>query len=94
MNYYGSVVWNGYVNQPATQIIELQDAQQDFNVAGTGIVADIDTGVDPTHPALYRVLLPGYDFTRNQPGASEWLDVSGHAERELTRAIPKANSLP
>jgi subtilisin family serine protease len=23
------------------------------------------------------VLLPGYDFTRNQPGASEWLDVLG-----------------
>jgi len=22
------------------------------------------------------VLLQGYDFTRNQPGASEWLDVS------------------
>lgn len=75
VNYYGTVVWNGYVNQPATQIIELQDAQNGFNVAGTGIVADIDTGVDTTHPALYKVLLPGYDFTRNQPGASEWLDI-------------------
>ena len=76
VNYYGTVVWNGYVNQPATQIIELQNAQRGFNVSGTGIVADIDTGVDPSHPALYRVLLPGYDFTRNQPGASEWLDIS------------------
>jgi subtilisin family serine protease len=75
VNYYGTVVWNGYVNQPATQIIELQNAQNGFNVSGKGIVADIDTGVDPTHPALYRVLLPGYDFTRNQPGASEWLDI-------------------
>ncbi len=26
VNYYGTVVWNGYVNQPATQIIELQNA--------------------------------------------------------------------
>jgi len=77
VNYYGTVVWNGYANQPATQIIELQNAQHGFNVSGTGIVADIDTGVDTTHPALSRVLLPGYDFTRNQPGASEWLDVSG-----------------
>ena len=77
VNYYGSVVWHGYVNQPATQIIELQEAQHSFNVTGTGIVADIDTGVDTTHPALYRVLLPGYDFTRNQPGASEWLDITG-----------------
>ncbi len=75
VNYYGTVVWDGYVNQPATQIIELQNALQGFGVSGTGIVADIDTGVDPTHPALMRVLLPGYDFTRNQPGASEWLDI-------------------
>jgi subtilisin family serine protease len=32
--------------------------------------------VDVNHPVLYPVLIPGYDFTRNQPGASEWLDVS------------------
>jgi len=76
VNYYGTVVTNGYVNQPATQIIELQNAQRGFNVSGAGIVADIDTGVDTTHPALSKVLLPGYDFTRNQPGASEWLDIS------------------
>jgi subtilisin family serine protease len=75
VNYYGTVVWSGYVNQPATQIIELQNAQNAFHVTGTGIIADIDTGVDAIHPALYRVLLQGYDFTRNQPGASEWLDV-------------------
>jgi subtilisin family serine protease len=87
VNYYGTVVWNGYVNQPATQIIELQNAQNGFHVSGTGIVADIDTGVDPTHPALYRVLLPGYDFTRNQPGASEWLDIPS-----MQNGIDDANS--
>ncbi len=76
VNYYGSTVWRGYVDQPATEIIQLQNSQEGFNVTGTGvIVADIDTGVDPNHPALYRVLLPGYDFTRNQAGASEFLDV-------------------
>src|SRR5271163_360970 len=75
VNYYGTVVISGYVNQPATQIIRLSDAQQGFNLSGTGIVAVIDTGVDTTHPVLYPVLLPGYDFTRNQPGASEFLDV-------------------
>src|SRR5207302_1441340 len=49
-----------------------------FNVTGTGIVADIDTGVDPTHPVLQPVLVPGdgYDFTRNQPGGSELNDIS------------------
>src|SRR5207253_6242629 len=52
------------------------DAQSQFGVTGAGIVADIDTGVDPTHPALQGVLLPGYDFTRNQPGGSELADIS------------------
>jgi subtilisin family serine protease len=77
VNYYGTAVWHGYAAQPAAQIIRLSDAQNGFGIAGTGIVAVIDTGVDPNHPALYPVLLQGYDFTRNQPGASEWLDVSG-----------------
>jgi subtilisin family serine protease len=76
VNYYGTVVWHGYAAQPATQIIRLADAQNGFRISGTGIVAVIDTGVDVNHPVLYPVLLPGYDFTRNQPGASEWLDVS------------------
>jgi subtilisin family serine protease len=75
VNYYGSVVYHGYAAQPATQIIRLGDAQRGFEISGTGIVALIDTGVDTTHPVLRPVLLPGYDFTRNQPGASEWLDV-------------------
>src|SRR2546430_3821386 len=75
VNYYGTVVWDGYTSQPAAQIIRLIDAQRGFNVSGTGIVAVIDTGVDTNHPVLVPVLLPGYDFTRNQPGASEWLDV-------------------
>jgi hypothetical protein len=52
VQYYGSTAWNGYVNQPATQIINLAQAQQNFNVSGTGIIADIDTGVDPNHPVL------------------------------------------
>ena len=77
VNYYGMAVWHGYAAQPAAQIIRLQDAQNGFGIAGKGIVAVIDTGVDPNHPVLYPILLQGYDFMRNQPGASEWLDVSG-----------------
>jgi thermitase len=76
VNYYGTIVWHGYAAQPAGQIIRLQDAQNGFRISGTGVVAVIDTGVDVNHPVLKAVLLPGYDFTRNQPGASEWLDVS------------------
>lgn len=75
VNYYGSVVSHGYAAQPAAQIIRLSDAQRGFDISGTGIVAVIDTGVDTKHPVLDPVLLPGYDFTRNQPDASEWLDV-------------------
>jgi len=77
VNYYGTVAWHGYAAQPAANIIRLQDAQNGFRIGGAGIVAVIDTGVDVNHPVLYSVLLPGYDFTRNQPGASEWLDVAG-----------------
>jgi len=76
VNYYGTLVAHGYAAQPATQIIRLSDAHNGFNVSGTGIVAVIDTGVDPNHPVLQPVLLQGYDFTRNQAGASEWLDLS------------------
>jgi hypothetical protein len=69
--------WNSYVNQPAASIVGVQNAQKTFNVTGTGIVADIDTGVDPNHPVLQPVLVAGngYDFTRNQPGGSELTDL-------------------
>src|SRR5262249_50702102 len=70
-----STAWNSYVNQPAAGVVEIQTAQNQFHVTGTGIVADIDTGVDPNHPVLQPVLLQGYDFTRNQPGASELNDL-------------------
>src|SRR6267143_1224740 len=75
VNYYGTVVWHGYAAQSAVHIIRLSDAQRAFTVSGTGIVAVIDTGVDTSHPVLQPVLLSRYDFPRNQPGASEWLDI-------------------
>jgi len=75
-SYYGTKVWHGYVSQPAVQIIELRKTQTSFGISGAGIVAIIDTGVDPTHPVLQKVLLPGYDFTRNRKGGSELPDLS------------------
>src|SRR5690348_8373646 len=57
MNYYGTATWTGFVQQPAMQIIRAQDAQSTFHVTGAGIVATIDTGVDPTHPVLKPVLV-------------------------------------
>jgi subtilisin family serine protease len=79
INYFGTTVWNGYARQPASKIVQVHDAQDTFHVAGTGIVADIDTGVDPNHPALKSVLLSGYDFTRNQVGGSEMTDFTSPA---------------
>src|SRR5258708_15281858 len=76
VNYYGTLVAHGYAAQPAAQIIRPSDAHNVFNLSCTGIVAVIDTGVDPSHPVLKPVLLTGYDFTRNQSGASEWLHLS------------------
>ena len=77
VHYYNSEVWNGYANQPAAAIVGVPTAHSQFQVSGSGgIVADIDTGVDPNHPAFTGILLPGYDFTRNQADASELNDLS------------------
>lgn len=96
VNYYGSLATHGYAAQPAAQIIRLTDAQQGFGISGTGIVAVIDTGVDTTHPVLVPVLLPGYDFTRNQPGASEWLDMpqlqSGSTQSQQTGIVQQQSA--
>lgn len=72
----GTTTWEGFAQQPATRIIRAQDAQSAFEVTGAGIVATIDTGVDPTHPVLQTVLLSGYDFTRNTSGGSELPDAT------------------
>ncbi len=75
VNYYGTTVRRGYVTQPASQIVGVANAQSQFKVDGFGIVAVIDTGVDPNHPVLMPVLMPGYDFTRNRDSADEKGDV-------------------
>jgi subtilisin family serine protease len=78
VSYYGTTVWQGYLVQPGNQLVRTAQTQAAFNAAGAGvIVADIDTGVDPTHPVLQGVLVDGYDFTRNTSGGSEDADVSG-----------------
>lgn len=87
--YYGATVPHGYVDQPATEKIRLADLQTANPTAtGRGVVAVIDTGVDPNHPVLRPVLLPGYDFTRNQAGADETLDVSLFSQPFVTGVQP------
>src|SRR6266481_8022888 len=99
VNYSGSTVWDGDVNQPAAQmVLRVSQAQSTFQVTGRGIVADIDTGVDPNHPALQPVLLisqntgcSGYDFTRNQPCGSEMTDYTGPPPSGNTTNIANVN---
>lgn len=88
VNYYGTAVWDGYANQPAASLINLPEAQTSFHVTGTGVVAVIDTGVDPTQPVLQSVLLAGYDFTRNQQGGSELSDVNQASMAVVNGAYP------
>jgi Subtilase family len=87
--YYGATVPHGYVAQPAVSIIRLPAAQAAYpSATGGGVVAIIDTGVDPNHPVLRPWLLPGYDFTRNQRGADETLDVTLAAPPIVTGVPP------
>src|SRR5262249_16432548 len=87
VSYYGTTVWNGYANQPAVGIVNLQGARS-VGATGVGIVAVIDTGVDPTHPVLQGVLLPGHDFTRDRDGASELADVNQSTMAVVNGAAP------
>ncbi len=57
-------------------------------MTGQAVVADIDTGVDFSHPALQGVLLTGYDFTRNRSGGNEMADVSQPAPSPCNNCKP------
>lgn len=86
VSYYGSTVLGNYLSQPAVAIVRLADAQH-LGVTGSGIVAIIDTGIDPNHPALQSSLLPGYDFVNGLAGtASELIDISPAAAAVLNQS--------
>ena len=87
MNYFGAKVPSNYVQQPATAITRQGDAQNGVNLTGSGVtVALIDTGVDPTHPALSPVLLPGYNFISQSASASELNDLDPAVAAALTQS--------
>lgn len=87
VQYFGSTVANYYVSQTATSVARLTDVQSSSSWNGSGItVAVIDTGVDPNHPALSGVLLPGYDFVHGSAGASELVDLDPAMAAALTQS--------
>jgi subtilisin family serine protease len=74
-NYYGTLAWGPYINQPAASVIKVSSSHT--LATGAGIVATIDTGVDYTHPALMGAIdiWLGWDFTRSISGGSENPDL-------------------
>jgi len=76
VSYYGTVAWEGYLQQPANDIVRLRETHCSLRQTGAGIVAVIDTGVDVSHPTLKPLLVAGYDFTRNVGGGDEKADSS------------------
>jgi subtilisin family serine protease len=83
--YYGATVRSAYVQQSAATIIRLGEAQA-MSRTGSGIVAIIDTGVDPTHPALAASIMPGYDFTRDSEFVSEFADLDPLSAAALSQS--------
>jgi subtilisin family serine protease len=83
--FYGTTVRITYAQQPATTLIGLGQAHVLFG-GGKGIVAIIDTGIDPSHPALSQSLVPGYDFTRKTTFVSELLDLDPLSAAALTES--------
>jgi subtilisin family serine protease len=71
----GTVAPDWYKGQPAWQLIESQPAQA--YSTGTGVVvADINTQVDYSHPALIGHLTSGYDFIASRPSGSTSINQS------------------
>jgi len=75
-------------------LIRLADTQTTFGALGAGIVAIIDTGIDPTHPVLANSIVAGggYDFVHNQTGASEWGDLTKGESKILNASSPIVTS--
>ncbi len=99
VNFFNVQAWNSYVNQPAVILTRLDDIQTSSYgaVTGIGIVAIIDTGVDPSQPLLKNSLVPGYDFvhlTAGIPSELSDLDQSTAAILDQSTAAILDKSTP
>ncbi len=73
-SFFGASLPNGYVNQPA--MVRINRALAHQIVTGTGlIIADIDSAIDPEHPAYKSVLVPGFNFLKNSSDVSVFSDL-------------------
>ena len=74
IRYHDTYASSAYVNQPATDVINMDRAHT--LATGKGTVATIDTGVDFTHSVLRGSLVPGWDFVHNWPLGQETADLN------------------
>ena len=85
-DHFGDVVWRSYVQQKAAELIRVEEAHYD-HATGAGIVAVIDSGIDPEHAALEHRLVGGFDFVRNLEGLpSEWDDLDTSTRTKLEQS--------
>ena len=90
MAFYGAQAWKGFALQPALSKIDVPAARSTGNIAEGIIVAVVDSGVDFDHPLLSGALVDqGWDFTRNQAGATDWGDLD-----QSTAAILDTDDCP
>jgi hypothetical protein len=75
VTYYGTSAWQAYLVQPAADIVRVRETHCVLGATGGATVAVIDTGIDRGHPTLQAFVAEGYDFTRNQDGGHENVDV-------------------
>ncbi|MEO8369188.1 MAG: S8 family serine peptidase [Candidatus Solibacter sp.] len=74
IRYHDTYASSAYVNQPATDVINMDRAHT--LATGKGTVATIDTGVDFTHSVLRGSLTPGWDFIHDWPLGQEMADLN------------------
>ena len=93
VTYYGTSVLGAYTSQTAVSLLRIPNTQTTFGATGFGIVAIIDTGIDPTHPVLQGSIVPGYDFVNNIAGsASEWIDLNPVNQNVMSQSSPVITS--
>jgi subtilisin family serine protease len=63
-------VWSGYSRQPAAKLVGLAHAHLLATGRG-GVVAIVDTGIDPENPLFGDQLVASWDFVEERAGASE-----------------------
>src|SRR5262245_32471708 len=79
---------NGYGQQPALQLVQVDKAW----LSSRGrriIIADINSRVDYSHPALSGHLTGGYDFVLNSSSNGESQSVHGKSSGSVDRVISR-----